>query len=1307
MPQVSVQNRNDSPAPSSTVDYAIFGVSTNSSLSGFTANNKTDDLFSVPPTSSQPAVSVFDRKEEPSNTFDRADSDDFGDFASTSESVSAPEPSSTAHSHLDIFQSSTSTNVSFSGSSNLQGMFQSDTSLALTPSVSPRMEVSAPQTLNHQNMFQSNTSAGLTSATSTISNLMQSDLFSSVNSFKVNDSSTETVSSISKPILATENHVSSIQGNSSFSPVENNHDDFDEFDDFQTAVPESTPAVSTNLASSFPQLDKTSQQAYVPGSLTNENADIVYSVAIFSNPIKVENTTKSNVSEFDNLINKSLSGKATKSNVKSLFKPALKPSIPSMKSTAIPSEKAADWGSLDLGNAFQIPDQEEDDDFGDFSSKVPETATAPQNDIFNMAASLPSVSHSSESPTDDLFSLFSSSKPSGRYDKVPYISEGTQDPAEMKVGITDLLGITTPKPEPKKESNSILDMFGSNNLASVNQGKKSEPTDQDWTDFTTTPVAVSDHSIKFNVPAIDLVPPVKTNPSNLNMAKIPSIYKDIIAFCNTPSGIIDVGKIYEILLTDKFKVVALQPLMSQCKMMGNPTAKDLVDLLGIVALKQKGFPTPSKYELNYQKLSIPSINMSVLKKNKSNQKESKSEQPTLLSFVSQDAEKKVPALAPVFDFGMSSTKDLSCAPFAGAPTNNNGMLPTDSSADNDNDDWGDFGEVSEPAKSTNFSWDNNQVTDFAPSTKSSPVIDLLNMPIAVSTKSNPVVNLLNMPIVPPVPTSSLTVSLPKPRSAAPLKLDEPPPLSDEDDEDWADFAHPAHKWDIDPDHIEEQAVNNTASKNRWGTISISSDKGTGIDNYHDKDYSHVTVEDVEDTKAEQPNFFAANLSSISVAKVDVAMSDIRSKFDVPSPATTFETDVPVNISNKDKLVFEEEVVEETATKEKVSQKDLDKLASPDADLGQFVSPFADLTDSNPQPFDAVFMKSVEKKKFDNVFVISAGAFDSGNNKDESAASNFDSPFADFNNNTAKAITESGDFGDFTTSGDAGTGEKDSQEPESFVPAFADFGSPSDDEDEFADFCGTAEDNDSTKDTLTESLKLTNLPKKDLDGFWNDMVDGLGSKTDSVPVFDLGEEAPKKVSKPVDVTAFVPTVQHPVSYDALKGESFDNEEDRIGAWSKSLSMILTILIHCQSLLGTSKVPSVKQEVVDSEKGKLYLDCCTEVFRVACRISLAGAFDDGIVEIFKEIKHTWTLISEMLDDSIDLPTIRDFNIRPAKTEDEFSGRNCGICLLDTGVESKTSKLQYNGVFYHVTCANFWVNSVSPLLPDLNSKLEAPLL
>ncbi|XP_063677124.1 synergin gamma-like [Bolinopsis microptera] len=974
---------------------------------------------------------------------------------------------------LKNMNSSTSTNVSFSGSSNLQGMFQSDTSLALTPSASPRMEG--------------------------------------------NDSYTETVSSFSKPIFATENHVPSIQSSSSFSTSENNQDDFDEFDDFQTAVPESTPA----------------------------------------------------------------------------------------------------------------------------------------------------------------------------------------DPAEMKVGIKELLGITTPKPEPKKESNSILNMFGSNNLASVSQGKKSEPTEQDWTDFTTTPVAVVDHSLNSSVPAIDLAPPVKTNPSNLNMTKIPSIYKDIIAFCNTPSGIIDVGKIYEILLTDKFKVVALQPLMSQCKMMGSPTAKDLVDLLGIVALKQKGFPTPSKYELNYQKLSIPSINMSVLKKNKSNQKESKSEQPTLLSFVSQDAEKKVPALAPVFDFGMSSTKDLSCAPFAGPQTNNNGMLPTDLSANNDDDDWGDFGEVSEPAKSTNFSWDNNQVADFAPSTKSSPVVDLLNMPIVVSTKSNPVVDLLNMPGL-PVRTSSLTVSLPKPRSAAPLKLDEPPPLSDEDDEDWADFAHPAHKWDIDPDDIEEQAVNNTASKNRWGTISISSDKGTGIDNYHDKDYSHVKVEDVEDTKAEQPNFFAANLSSISVAKMDVAMSDVRSKFDVPSPATT-------NNSNKDKLVFEKEVVfaDETTTKKNVVQKDLDKLASPDADLGQFVSPFADLTDSNPQPFDAVFMKSVEKKKFDNVFVISAGAFDSGNNKDESAASNFDSPFADFNNNTAKAITESGDFGNFTTSGDAETGEKDSQEPESFVPAFADFGSPSDDEDEFADFCGTAEDNDSTKDTLTESLKLTNLPKKDLDGFWNDMVDGLGSKTDSVPVFDLNEEAPKKVSKPVDVTAFVPTVQHPVSYDALKGESFDNEEDRIGAWSKSLSMILTILIHCQSLLGASKVPLVKQEVVDSEKGKLYLDCCTEVFRVACRISLAGAFDDGIVEIFKEIKHTWTLISEMLDDSIDLPTIRDFNIRPAKTEDEFSGRNCGICLLDTGVESKTSKLQYNGVFYHVTCANFWVNSVSPLLPDLNSKLEAPLL
>ena len=1244
------------------------GVSTGSCFGELGINSSTAHTTNVD-SGSRSLMSAFENNNKPSGNLSRSDSDEFGDFASTSESFSQMQNSHGASNHLsNVFQSSTSMNNS-------------------STSQSPSFDL---LNISQSSSAQDNTHLKLGGLTSTSHNsaLVTSskgpELDNSVFSMlpvstpaERKDLSSAVIASHSDWSSVTQNHTSSHQDNSLVPSADKNKDVLDEFDDFQTADPVITSTVSGSMESSSSNKTELSHQGYVPGSFTNENADVVYSVAIFSNPIKVDSTPKSDISEFDKLINKSLTGKPTKSSVKSLFKPAQKPSIPSIKSSVTPSEKAADWGSLNLGDVFQIP-AEEDDEFGEFSSKSPEATN--QNDISSVLnSSVFDTKHTSskpqESSSDDLFSLFSSSKQSNSYGKVPYISEGTLDSSDTKIGITDLLGITKiTETKPAKRSNPITDLFG-DNFSSGSECKKPvmESSGIDWTGFTS-----SQSSNLQNVPEPEPVALNETkNSSNLNMDKIPSLYKDIIEYCNTPSGIIDVGKVYEVLLTDKFKVVALQPLMSQCKMMGSPTAKDLVDLIGIVGLKQKGFPAPSKYELNYQKLSLPSVNVSVLKRNKVNQKVDKNDQPTLLSFVYQDTKKSKPTFAPVFDFGTSSTKDLSCAPFAEDAKN-----VTDVSTNNDGDDWGDFGSFTEPVEQTNFAWDSNQLSNNNLSSQNNPVLDLFQDSSDIK-----------------VPPPSQAVSIPKSQTKIPLVLDEPPPLSDDDDEDWADFAHPAHKWDIDPDKIEEQAVNNAASKNRWGTISISSEKEGKEDDCLDKDFSHIAVE-VELNDSKSSNFFAADFSLSSSTKMDEEKSPDLTNLNEPFPSAPTGISADSNV-NKDASVTDKPdlVAEEGVSK---IRKDIDKLASPENQIGDFVSPFADFADEGKQVFDNFFGDSLQSVPSDNKVTT------------ENYASNFDSPFADFIEESSKADhVESTEFADFTQASSDLPVTQNVESENLGHTDFADFESGDavalpEEEDEFSDFCGTGDNTDMAKDAVSESLKLTNLPKKDLDGFWNDMVDTLGSNDKSVPVFDLGDEPTILSNEQAVVSPVIPTTVHqPVSYDALKGESFDNEEDRIGAWSKCLSMILTILIQCQNLFGTSKEPSIKQEVVDSEKGKVYLDCCTEVFRVACRISIAGASDDGIVEIFKEIKHTWTLISEMLDDSIDLPNIRDFNIRSGKSEDEFCERNCGICVLDTGVENKTSKLKYNGVFYHVTCANFWVNAVNPLLPNLNCQLEDSLL
>jgi len=55
-------------------------------------------------------------------------------------------------------------------------------------------------------------------------------------------------------------------------------------------------------------------------------------------------------------------------------------------------------------------------------------------------------------------------------------------------------------------------------------------------------------------------------------------------------------------------------------------------------------------------------------------------------------------------------------------------------------------------------------------------------------------------------------------------------------------------------------------------------------------------------------------------------------------------------------------------------------------------------------------------------------------------------------------------------------------------------------------------------------------------------------------------------------------------------------------------------------------------------------------------------------------------------------------------------CGVCLLDVDFQQKQQsavksvnftpqkKLCYAGRWYHTTCANFWLNKISDLLPDL---------
>eukprot|EP00116_Pleurobrachia_bachei_P001720 sb/3461982/ len=866
-----------------------------------------------------------------------------------------------------------------------------------------------------------------------------------------------------------------------------------------------------------------------------------------------------------------------------------------MKSDVKVSANAANWASLDLGGVFGTEEKTEEDDFGDFLA----------SETKGPITSLPSDSNS-----NDNFSIFGSTDP----------PKTTVTPA------FSFLDEPTTKPQPAP----ILDIFSSNHapppktsdlldgLFSAPKPKTiSESSDQAWSDFTSTaPVQPIASGPAMPLP---LIPP--TAPG-----KIPDLYQQIVQFCETPSGIIDVSKVYEVMLTDSFQVIALQPLMGQCNMSERPRAADLIDLIGLVALKQKGFPAPVKADINYQKLILPSVNSKVLKSVKL-----KCEKPTLLSFV--EPEKKEPKFKPVFDFGGSGTIDFANAPFAGTDKK---------SADIEDDEWGDFGTVDDVTKKTGFD------TLFGESE--------------------------------PPPKDQW------PHKPPPVNWDEPPPLSEEDEDDWADFAHPGQKWGIDHDELDQAAVNNIATKNRWGDVRIRDQAAAG-------DRDCIDVEDDDDGTCSR--FFKDDDDDIPVVmatpastSVPVAMgtSDatetsnvekVRKDFDSvltlnePPSANLFtpgEMEMKANFSTitTESSPFKTDfaVPPPPLKSESKPKRDLDRLASLDTE------------ETNFDPFSSSVKTSAAFDPFEDPSTNDLDRLASTEDHTEEVGESFN-PFADFQE-TAEEITE-------PDNKEAADGEEED-----------DFG-------DFSEFQGSEEISEAaTESSKTDSMALKNLPSKDLDGFWNDMVDSLGPKmvekqVEPEPAFDFATFSENPQTTPVPE-------QQQVSYDAFKDTPAPAaDEDRLGAWSKCLSLVLATLITCQSSL-SSPSPEVLREVVESEKGQTYLTAVTEVFKVACRVSQSGSHEDGVVEIFKEIKHTWTLVSEALDGIIDLPTPREFNIPSGSNEVEWD-RNCGICLLDT--KDEKSVLQYNRVMYHVTCANFWLNSIDDMLPNLNRKLDQPLL
>jgi len=170
----------------------------------------------------------------------------------------------------------------------------------------------------------------------------------------------------------------------------------------------------------------------------------------------------------------------------------------------------------------------------------------------------------------------------------------------------------------------------------------------------------------------------------------------------------------------------------------------------------------------------------------------------------------------------------------------------------------------------------------------------------------------------------------------------------------------------------------------------------------------------------------------------------------------------------------------------------------------------------------------------------------------------------------------------------------------------------------------------------------------------------------------------------------------------KYNGFINEEPHAGSspskeWCLLLTEILTLIESTRDTFDNIISEDLKEEVITSEQGKLFLQNLYEVHRVYDRVAISYKLrlnmeiedeKSGLEQVGQfcdEIDRDWKRLREHCDSYGALTKTDDPNVDGEGV--------CGICLGEGG------SLVYSGSVYHPGCANYWVNCVRDTLPRLS--------
>ncbi|KAK0417203.1 hypothetical protein QR680_012877 [Steinernema hermaphroditum] len=194
---------------------------------------------------------------------------------------------------------------------------------------------------------------------------------------------------------------------------------------------------------------------------------------------------------------------------------------------------------------------------------------------------------------------------------------------------------------------------------------------------------------------------------------------------------------------------------------------------------------------------------------------------------------------------------------------------------------------------------------------------------------------------------------------------------------------------------------------------------------------------------------------------------------------------------------------------------------------------------------------------------------------------------------------------------------------------------------------------------------------------------LESSTPTVPPDSRNDAVEKKSSTP-------PVVDIYAAFKEVSSSGAPSQEsEELIAWNKCLTEASRLV--AESLKRWEENPAASMEVASTEKGWNHLAAVHEAVMMTARVASAlkerGKKDPVVDRIFRD----WDQIRKITDFHPHGPTDST-----ATNDAHAEDRKCGICL--ESLCSTSNSIEFIGRTYHPQCANFWINRIDSLLPQL---------